>query len=165
MGHAPAAELSEQVWNQTVAINLTGVWHTVAASVPHVGTDGGSVVLVSSTSGLRGTANSAHYSATKHAVVGLMQSLANELGCKNIRVNTVHPGAVGTAMVINDETFRRLRPDVDNPTAEDVAGVLAARHLLPVPWVDRRTSATPSCSWPRTTRAISPAPSWSWTPG
>lgn len=136
IGRAPAAELPEQVWNQTVAINLTGVWHTVAASVPHIGAEGGSVVLVSSTSGLRGTANSAHYSATKHAVVGLMQSLANELGYRKIRVNTVHPGAVGTAMVINDETFRRLRPDLDNPTAEDVAEVLAARHLLPVPWVD-----------------------------
>ncbi|WP_166908732.1 mycofactocin-coupled SDR family oxidoreductase [Mycobacterium sp. DL440] len=136
IGRAPASELTEQAWDQTVAVNLTGVWHTVAATVKHIGADGGSIVLVSSTSGLRGSANSAHYSATKHAVVGLMQSLANELGPKMIRVNTVHPGAVGTGMVINEETFRRLRPDLQNPTAEDVSDVLAARHLLPVPWVD-----------------------------
>lgn len=136
VGRAPAWELTEQVWDRTVAINLTGVWHTVVATVPHLSADGGSIVLISSTSGLRGSANSAHYSATKHAVVGLMRSLANELGPRMIRVNSVHPGAVGTAMVLNDETFRRLRPDLENPTAADVTDVLAARHLLPVPWVD-----------------------------
>jgi NAD(P)-dependent dehydrogenase (short-subunit alcohol dehydrogenase family) len=50
-------------------------------------------------------------------------------------VNTVHPGAVGTAMVLNEATFRRLRPDLVDPTAEDAAEVLKARNLLPVPWV------------------------------
>lgn len=135
-GRAPAWELTEQMWDQTIGINLTGVWHTVTAAVPHLGADGGSIILISSTSGLRGTAQSAHYSATKHAVVGLAQSLANELGDRRVRVNTVHPGAVGTAMVINEATFKRLRPDLENPTVADVTDVLAARHLLPVPWVE-----------------------------
>ncbi|OBA68976.1 3-ketoacyl-ACP reductase [Mycobacterium sp. 1554424.7] len=133
---APAWEISPENWQQVLDVNLTGVWHTVKAGVPHIGEQGGSVVIVSSTNGIRGTANTAAYTASKHAVVGLARTLANELGPRGIRVNTVHPGAVATAMVLNEATFRRLRPDLDNPSAEDAAEVLRARHLLPVPWVE-----------------------------
>jgi SDR family mycofactocin-dependent oxidoreductase len=133
---APTWELSAEAWQQTLDINLTGVWHTVKAGAPHLGADGGSIVIISSTNGLRGTVNTAHYTASKHAVVGLARTLANELGPQGIRVNTVHPGAVGTPTLLNDETFKRLRPDLDNPTAVDAAAVLAARNLLPVPWVE-----------------------------
>ncbi len=132
----PTWELDPQVWQRTLDINLTGVWHTVKAGVPHIGEQGGSVVIISSTNGLRGTANTAHYTASKHAVVGLARTLANELGPRSIRVNTVHPGPVATPMVLNDEVFRRLRPDLDNPTAADAAEALQARTLLPVPWVE-----------------------------
>jgi SDR family mycofactocin-dependent oxidoreductase len=134
--HAPTWEITAQSWQQTLDVNVTGVWHTVKAAVPHLGDDGGSIVIISSTNGLRGTANTAHYTASKHAVVGLARTLANELGPRNIRVNTVHPGAVGTAMVLNEATFKRLRPDLDNPTAADAAEALTSRHLLPVPWVE-----------------------------
>ncbi|OBK48191.1 mycofactocin-coupled SDR family oxidoreductase [Mycobacterium sp. 1081908.1] len=133
---APAWEISPETWQQVLDVNLTGVWHTVKASVPHIGEQGGSVVIVSSTNGIRGTADTAAYTASKHAVVGLARTLANELGPRRIRVNTVHPGAVATAMVLNEATFRRLRPDLDNPSAEDAAEVLKARHLLPVPWIE-----------------------------
>lgn len=129
-------EITPESWRQTLDINLSGVWHTVKAGVPHMGQQGGSVVIISSTNGIRGTADTAHYTASKHAVVGLARTLANELGPRRIRVNTVHPGAVGTTMVLNEATFRRLRPDLDNPTAADVAEVLTARHLLPVPWIE-----------------------------
>jgi SDR family mycofactocin-dependent oxidoreductase len=132
---APTWEITEDAWQRTLDVNLTGVWHTVKAGVPHIGESGGSVVIISSTNGLRGTANTAHYTASKHAVVGLARTLANELGARGIRVNTVHPGAVGTAMVLNETTFKRLRPDLVNPTEEDAAEVLKARNLLPVPWV------------------------------
>jgi SDR family mycofactocin-dependent oxidoreductase len=132
---APSWELDPQVWQRTLDINLTGVWHTVKVSVPHIADHGGSVIIISSTSGIRGIANSAHYTASKHAVVGLARTLANELGPRAIRVNTVHPGPVATPMVLNEAAFRRLRPDLDNPTAADAAEVLQARNLLPVPWV------------------------------
>jgi SDR family mycofactocin-dependent oxidoreductase len=133
---APSWELDPKVWHRTLDINLTGVWHTVRAGVPHIGDHGGSVIIISSTNGIRGTANSTHYTASKHAVVGLARALANELGPRSIRVNTVHPGAVATPMVLNEATYRRLRPDLENPTAEDAAEVLRARNLLPVPWVE-----------------------------
>lgn len=132
----PAWELDPQVWQRTLDINLTGVWHTVRAGVPHIGEQGGSIVIISSTNGLRGTANTAHYTASKHALVGLARTLANELGPRSIRVNTVHPGPVATPMVLNKEMFQRLRPDLDNPTAADAAEALQARTLLPVPWVE-----------------------------
>lgn len=133
---APTWEITEAAWQTTLDVNLTGAWHTVKAAIPHLWSDGGSIVIISSTNGLRGTANTSHYTATKHAVVGLARSLANELGSRRIRVNTVHPGAVATAMVLNSTTFARLCPDLENPTAADAARVLAARNLLPVGWID-----------------------------
>lgn len=133
---APAWELDARDWQRTLDINLTGVWHTIKTAVPHIGEQGGAIVIISSTNGLRGTSNTAHYTASKHAVVGLARTLANELGPHSIRVNTVHPGPVATPMVLNEQTFRRLRPDLENPTAADAAEVLQARNLLPVPWVE-----------------------------
>ncbi|OBB23041.1 hypothetical protein A5792_31815 [Mycolicibacterium peregrinum] len=132
----PAWEISTQDWQRNLDVNLTGVWHTVKAGVPHIGSEGGTVVIISSTNGLRGTAGTAPYTATKHAVVGLARTLANELGPQRIRVNTVHPGAVATPMVRNPDTYKRLRPDLDNPTEADAIEVLTARNLLPVPWVE-----------------------------
>lgn len=129
-------ELTEQAWRRTLDVNLTGVWHTVKAAVGHIGHRGGSIVIISSANGLRGAAGAAHYAASKHAVVGLARSLANELGERRVRVNTVHPGAVGTSMILNESTFKRLRPDVDAPTVDDAAEALVARHLLPVPWIE-----------------------------
>jgi SDR family mycofactocin-dependent oxidoreductase len=133
---APTWELTDEVWHRTLDVNLTGVWHTVKAAVRHFGDQGGSIVIISSTNGLRGTANTAHYTSSKHAVVGLARTLANELGERGIRVNTVHPGAVATTMILNDTTLRQLRPDLATPTVDDAAETLRARNLLPVPWVD-----------------------------
>ena len=138
---APAWELTEEAWRNAMDVNLTGVWHTVKAGVPHIGEEGGSVVIISSTNGLRGPANTAHYTASKHAVVGLARTLANELGPRRIRVNTVHPGAVSTPMILNPEVIARMRPDLVAPTAEDAAEAMLKRTLLPVPWVEPRDVA------------------------
>lgn len=132
----PSWTIDEEVWNRSIDVNVTGVWHTVKAGVAAFGEGGGSVIIISSTAGIKAIAGASQYSAAKHAIVGLARTLANELGARSIRVNTVHPGAVDTVMTNNPTTFARLRPDLDNPTAEDVAGALSARHLLPTPWVD-----------------------------
>ncbi|MGG7102254.1 mycofactocin-coupled SDR family oxidoreductase [Rhodococcus sp. 24CO] len=131
----PSWTIDPSVWNRSLDVNLTGTWHTVKACVPHFG-NGGSVVLVSSTAGIKGIAGASHYSSAKHAVVGLARTLANELGAQSIRVNSVHPGSVRTPMIINERVFANLCPDVENPTESDAAAVLSARNLLPVPWVD-----------------------------
>ena len=136
----PAHLVTEGDWQDVIDINLTGVWHTAMAAIPHLieqGT-GGSVVLTSSTAGLKGFPGVSQYTASKHAVVGLMRTLALELAPYSIRVNSVHPTGVATDMILNEATFRLFLPDAENPTREQAAEVFAATNALPVPWVEPR---------------------------
>lgn len=131
----PVWEVDDEVWHRSLDINLTGAWNTVRAAERHLA-DGASVVMVSSTAGLKGIRGAGQYVAAKHGLVGLARTLAMELAPRSIRVNTVHPGSVATPMILNDRIYRRLRPDLENPTREDAAEALAARNLMPVPWVE-----------------------------
>ncbi len=130
-------EIPDQRWEDTLNINVTGVWNTVRACAPHMieAGRGGAIVIISSTAGLRGTARTGAYTTSKHAVVGLMKTLAIELAPHSIRVNTIHPTTVATEMILSPSRFKRFRPDLDNPTLEDVAQALAPMNLLPVPWL------------------------------
>ena len=93
-------EITPEEWGTVVGTNLTGTWNTCQAALPHVlATGGGSLILVSSTSGLKGLPFMTHYAASKHGVVGIMRALANELGPKGIRVNSLHPTGVPTPML------------------------------------------------------------------
>jgi SDR family mycofactocin-dependent oxidoreductase len=100
-------EIAEAVFQTVIDVNLVGVWNSCRVSIPHLvaGGRGGAMVLTSSTAGLKGIASgstgSIGYSAAKHGVVGIMRSLANALAPHSIRVNTIHPTGVNTAMVIN----------------------------------------------------------------
>jgi SDR family mycofactocin-dependent oxidoreductase len=95
----PWDQVTPEVWNEVIGINLTGVWHTCAAAVPHlVNAGGGSVILISSVAGLKGQPFLLPYAAAKHGVVGIMHVLTNELADSNIRVNSIHPTGVNTAM-------------------------------------------------------------------
>ncbi|TDV55364.1 mycofactocin-coupled SDR family oxidoreductase [Actinophytocola oryzae] len=134
----PVEKMSANIWQETIDVNLTGVWHTAKVAIPHLveGGRGGAIVLTSSVGGLRAHPNIAHYVSAKHAVVGLMRSLAVELGQHNIRVNSVHPTQVSTPLLLNDWTYRMFRPDLDNPTQEDFAPLSQMAHVLPIPWVD-----------------------------
>src|SRR5215207_851002 len=102
---APALEMEEQVWQEMIDVNLTGVWKTIRAAVPPMveRRQGGSVIITSSVAGLLGFGNLAHYVAAKHGVVGLMRTLAQELAPHMIRVNTINPTTVNTPMVMNNE--------------------------------------------------------------
>ncbi len=95
----PWDEVTPQVWRDTLDTNLTGVWNTCAAAIPHlITTGGGSIVITSSTAGIKGLPFLQPYVAAKHGVVGIAKSLANELAKHRIRVNTVHPTGVDTPM-------------------------------------------------------------------
>lgn len=136
---APAALIEEAAWQTMLDINLTGVWHTIKVAVPHMSDGrGGSIILVSSMLGLRGGGYMAHYASAKHGVVGLMNSLANELAPQLIRVNSIHPGNVLTPMIDNEQFHRTLRPDLPNPTMADTAAVIGHFHMLPVPVIEAR---------------------------
>ncbi len=92
-------EVTPQVWQDTLDTNLTGVWNTIVACVPHlIAAGGGSVICTSSTAGIKGLPFLAPYVAAKHGVVGIARTMANELAAHSIRVNTVHPTGVQTPM-------------------------------------------------------------------
>ena len=136
---APAALIEEAAWQTMLDINITGVWHTIKVAVPHMSDGrGGSIILVSSMLGLRGGGYMAHYASAKHAVVGLMNSLANELAPQWIRVNSIHPGNILTPMIDNEQFHRTLRPDLAEPTMADAAELIGHFHMLPVPYFEAR---------------------------
>ena len=138
LSHGTAEALADASWQDMIDINLTGVWHTAKAAVPHLiaGGRGGSIILTSSGVVMKGTPSFAHYVSAKHGVVGLTRTMALELAPHWIRVNALHPGNVDTAMLRNAETLRLFRPDLENPTVEDVSAAFQATNAMPVPWVD-----------------------------
>ena len=134
----PSEEMPEQQWRDMIDINLTGVWHTVKAAIPHLkaGGRGGSIILTSSAAGLMAYPNVSHYVSAKHGVVGLMRTLALELAPDMIRVNSLHPTQVNTPMIMNEPTFKLFAPDNPNPTIEDFTPISQSMNALPIPWVD-----------------------------
>ena len=138
VSYGTLAELPEQTWQDMIDVDLTGEWHAAKAAIPHLraGGRGGSMILTSSELGLRAQPNTGHYTAAKHGVVGLMRTLALELAPDFIRVNSIHPTTVNTPMVMNSATYRLFRPDLENPTADDMAEASRAVNALPIPWVE-----------------------------
>src|SRR3954452_16528309 len=133
----PSLELSDGAWQEMIDINLTGVWNTCKVALPHlIEGGGGSIVLTSSTAGLKGTPNTIHYTAAKHGVVGIMRTLANEFGKQSIRVNTVHPTGVDTVMIQNEKPWGLFTPDDPEPSREKFAELFETLHPLPVPYVE-----------------------------
>lgn len=104
----------EELFDRVVNVNMKGVWHGLRAVVPEMRKrGGGSIVITSSTQGLSGYYVSSPYTASKHAVVGIMRNAAVELARENIRVNTVHPGMTDTQMM--GQLHTTANPD--NPDA------------------------------------------------
>jgi SDR family mycofactocin-dependent oxidoreductase len=92
-------EVTPEIWNETISTNLTGVWNTVRLTAPHLITaGGGSIILTSSAAGLKGLPFLTPYVAAKHGVTGLARAFAHELAEHSIRVNSLHPTGVETAM-------------------------------------------------------------------
>jgi SDR family mycofactocin-dependent oxidoreductase len=130
-------------WRAVMDVNIDGAYHAAWAAIPHMmaGSRGGAIVFTSSTSGLRGfgglQGGGLGYAASKHAIVGLMRTLANALAPMSIRVNTVHPTAVNTMMAVNPEMTAFLEnypdggPHLQNPMPvemlepEDISNAIA----------------------------------------
>lgn len=136
----PAHLMDERAWNTSIDVNLTGVWRTCKAAIPYLleGERGGSIIITSSTCGLRGCENGAHYSSAKHGVIGLMEVLAKELAGQMIRVNAVNPTQVPTAMIMHEEMYRLFCPDLEAPGPEAFAVASQRTNLFPIPWVEAR---------------------------
>ena len=94
-------EMSEEQWDTVIDVNLNGTWRTIRAAVPAMieAGNGGSIIIVSSSAGLKATPGNGHYSASKHGLVALTNALALEVGEYGIRVNSIHPYSIDTPMV------------------------------------------------------------------
>jgi SDR family mycofactocin-dependent oxidoreductase len=129
--------ITPELYDLVVDTNLTGVWNTIQATAPHlIDAGGGSIVITSSAAGIRGQVPYAHYVAAKHGVVGLMKAFANELAPHRIRVNSIHPTGVATAMggdpsaaeaavaqPLSIQGAANVLPDLDAPADEPYAPV------------------------------------------
>jgi SDR family mycofactocin-dependent oxidoreductase len=123
-------------WHDAIDVNLTGAFNTVEVALPSMVERGagGSIVLISSTAGLTGIAGPSRgglgYAASKHGIVGLMRTYANNLAQYSIRVNSVHPTGVNTPMVVNAalEAFFAQDPSMSG----DMTNALPVELLEPV---------------------------------
>jgi 3-oxoacyl-[acyl-carrier protein] reductase len=137
-------DLDEAQWEQTIRINVDGIYHVCRAAARVLVTQRrGNIVTISSTAGQRGEAGHADYAASKGAVISFTKSLASELGRFNVRANCVAPGWVDTDMAApawrDDEAqLNKIRDTIPIgriATAEDIAGPILflasdlARHI------------------------------------
>jgi (+)-trans-carveol dehydrogenase len=131
-------EQSEDQWRTMLDINLTGVWHTTKAATPILieQNQGGSIIITSSTQGIRGSAGVSSYAAAKWGVTGLAKSIGKELAPYWVRVNTIHPTNVRTPMLDSAAIRKAFRPDLENPTFEDAKDAYQTANVLPLPWVE-----------------------------
>ncbi len=94
-------EMSEEQWDVVIDVNLNGTWRTIRAALPAMieANNGGSIIVVSSSAGLKATPGNAHYAASKFGLVALTNALAIEAGEFGIRVNSIHPYSIDTPMI------------------------------------------------------------------
>ena len=136
-------QLTEELWDRTIDLNLKGTWTVCHAAVPHMKKQGsGRIVIVSSTAGQRGEANVSNYAASKGGQISLTKSLAAELGPFGINVNSVAPGWVDTDMCAEVFAQPGFRKSIEDSipvgrvaTPEDIAWPIVflctdwARHI------------------------------------
>jgi NAD(P)-dependent dehydrogenase (short-subunit alcohol dehydrogenase family) len=122
-------ELEEEQWDAMIDINLKGGWLVSKYVIPHmIESKRGVILYNSSIAGLRGMNRMCHYAASKHGLIGLARSQAIELAPYGIRVITIHPTGVNTAM--NDGLA-----EMEGATPVEIAE-RSAGNLLPVPWIE-----------------------------
>lgn len=125
-------ELTEEQWDETIDINLKGAWLTLKATVPSmVERRFGRIIAIASTAALRPGRDIGHYVASKFGVVGLIQSLALEVGEFGITANAVCPSRMRTGMVTFSAYYDRWA-GAEGATEEAMAEVTRREHVLPV---------------------------------
>jgi SDR family mycofactocin-dependent oxidoreductase len=128
-------QLTEEAFDDMWQVNVKGVWLSMKAVIPHmVSRKYGRVVVTASTASFIGAPYFGHYCATKHAVDGLVKTLANEQGANGITCNAVCPTGVGTTMILNQTLYDIF--NAEEPTKENMAAILTASHAIPEPWLE-----------------------------
>ena len=123
----PVAEMDDARWHRTIAVNLDSIFFSTREALRRM-SDGGRVVLVSSTAGQRGEAYHSDYAASKGAIISLVKGLCSEVGGRGITVNAVAPGWIDTEMsraALQGEDRAAIEASIPLgrvAAAEDVAG-------------------------------------------
>lgn len=127
-------QLDEDEWDQTMNVNVKGIWNCCKAVVPHMrNAGGGSIINVASLAATYGLPFALHYTTSKAAVIGMTRALARELGRNEIRVNAIAPTAViteGTTEFFGEKTedaLNVIRNDQSlkrNPHPKDMVGTV-----------------------------------------
>ena len=131
-------DISTELWERIIAVNLTGTFHCTQAALPDMlAAKWGRIVNISSSSGQTGAVMMAPYSSSKAGVIGLTKTLALELGPLGITVNTIPPGAIDTPMSRRAAEEGRF----GGGTLEDVG-----RHL-PVRRIGRPEDIAAACAY------------------
>ena len=105
-------EMPSEQWEEIIQVNVLGVYYVAKTVIPLMKAQGsGDIINVASTAGLKGSANSSAYSASKSAVVGFSESLMYEMRKENIRVTTLTPSTIATDMTMSDLKITDGNPD------------------------------------------------------
>ncbi|HEX3705845.1 MAG TPA: mycofactocin-coupled SDR family oxidoreductase [Mycobacteriales bacterium] len=130
-------------FSDAVDVDLVGVINTVVASLPSL-TQYSSIIITGSTAGMMPNTTdnpamgpgSAGYGWSKRILIEYTEQLALQLAPEFIRVNCVHPTNVNTHLLHNDGLYSVFRPDLENPTREDVEPAFTYFQAMPVPYVE-----------------------------
>ncbi len=134
---ATVQEMTDVQWRTVLDLNLKGAFNAIrAAAPPMVEQRSGRIIVTCSNLGRQGMQNMSNYVASRWGQLGLVKSAAIELGPYNITVNAVCPTMTETPQVTNEVLYRMFRPDLENPTREDVEELVRTQlHKLPTAWV------------------------------
>ena len=136
-GFGEMPTLTQAQWDDMLAVNLTGVFNTFRAAVPHLVAQGrGRLIATSSGAGRTGTPNLSHYAATKWGVIGFVKSVALEVAAHGVTANVVCPATVDTPMVHNEALYGLFAPDIEVRTKDAVRPRYEAMNPMRVPWLD-----------------------------
>ena len=127
--HAPFLDIKPEDWNHILDVNLTGMFYVTRTVLPQmIEKNGGDIINISSSSGLRGTAGSAAYSASKFGVLGMTEALSQEVRRHNVRVFALTPSKVVTGFNSRKEEPEESKDKFMQP--EDIAEYMVAQLKL-----------------------------------
>ena len=140
--YGPLAEMPPENWTNVIDVNLNGTANTLRAVLPHmISRKNGRIIIIASGQGRHGFKNGSAYSASKWGVIGLMKSVALEVGKEGVTVNCVEPGLVDTALTRNPGRWKealegsRQRAARRTPTEKEVIAARVPTAVMGIPWM------------------------------